>query len=420
MNERIRSIAEQCSQPKSVVHKEALFQLRPYVEGFLDANWLEIELKKYENWASKNSDSFLQYSLLHRPTGFNILVASIWAAREWERIYSKEDSTFRLSGGAAWLLNVACSLAVLEYCAGQWLDLEAREHLRQRLQEAKKQVWGVINELHTFAYFVRKGAKVDPYFLKKASPEEIIIHWYGVDIPVQCKAKPPGSGRIIFLDTFTDLACRIARDVKIAGKRLLVCIGSTNELRDEDIEVLRHQVSRGAGLGIGATLVTNKNRAFSVKSELLSGQFTVKTVGNYLSKFKFHTSMVIGEPEQTGNAFNVVAVVGIEANLTEKRAWNSLKASIKKGGEQLKNGLPGVVAIYYADPVNNFEYLCPFPGQMKVFIGRIIDRLPRIGAVILASEPNLQYPRAGEPGHISIYYKKPWPFPQDFLTDDSS
>lgn len=419
MNETIRSIAEQCSQPNTGVHEQALLQLRPYIEGFLDTNWLEGELNKYKNWASKNSDPFLQRSLLHRPAGFNILAASVWAARDWENIH-KEDPSFSLPGGARWLANVACSLAVLEYHAGHLLDSEAREHLRQRLQEPKKQVWGVIHELHTFAFFIRKGATVEPHFLQKASPRELTVHWRELHIPVQCKVKPPGSGRIVPQDIFTDLACRIALDAKASKKRLLVRIGSTGTIREEDVEFLRHQVSSGVGSGMGAALLTNKGRTFSVRSEPLSGQFTVKTVSNYVSSFSFHIGMIVGEPEKVGDVFNVVAVVGIEANLYEKRAWYSLQRSIESGARQLKNGPTGIITVYYADPLSDFESLCPVPGQLKVFIGRRIDQHPYVGAVILASEPNMQFPRAGTPGHVSIYYKKPWPFPNDFLSNESS
>jgi hypothetical protein len=419
MNEAIRSIAEQCSQPNAGVQEQALLQLLPYIEGFLDTNWLEGELKKYENWASKNSDPILQRSLLHRPAGFNILVASIWAARDWESIY-RVDSSSGPPGGARWLINVASSLAVLEYHADHLLDSEARQHLRQRLQEPRKQVWGVIHELHAFAFFVRKGAKVEPHFLQKASCQELTVQWHGVIIPVQCKAKPPGSGRIIPQDIFTDLACRIARDAKASGKRLLVRIGSSDTIREEDVEFLRDQVAKGIGSGMGAALVTNKERTFSVRSSLLSGQFTAKTITGYLSSLAFHIGMVIGEPGPAGNVFNAVAVVGIEANLNEKRAWYSLRRSIEDGARQLKDSPPGIVSIYYADPVRDFEDLCPVPGQMKVLIGKRIERYPYVGAVILASEPNLQFPGAGSPGHTSVYYKKPWPFPNDFLSNESS
>lgn len=417
MNEIIGSIAEQCSHLKSGVNEQALFQLRPYIEGFLDTKWLESELREYQDWASRNSDPSLQRSLLHRPLGFNMLVASIWAARDWENIH-KEDSSFGLPGGARRLVNIACSLAVLELHAGQLLDSEAREHLRQRLQ-ATDQVWGVIHELQTFAFFIRQGAKVEPHFLQKASALEMTVNWHGVVIPVQCKVKQPGSGRLISQDVFTTLAGYIARDARVTGKSLLVRIGSTGTIRQEDVEFLRHQVSIGVGSGMGSALVTHKDRTFTVRSQPLSGQFTYNTVQNYLSNFDFHVGMVIGEPAPGDAGYNAVAVVGIEANLQE-RPWNSLKRSIMEGAKQLESGPPGIVAIYYADPVRDFEALRPALEPMNVSIGQLLDSRPQVGAVIMASEPHLQLPQTSDSGHVSVYYRKPWPFPSDFLSNQFS
>jgi hypothetical protein len=416
MDAKIRAIAEQCSRLNTGIPESALFQLRPYIEDFLDANWLEDKLGEYENWASKNSDPVLIRSYLHRPFGFNMLVASIWAARDWERI-RKEDPSFSLPSGAKRLVNVACSLAVLELHADQLLDSEAREHLRQRLQ-AVNEVWGVIHELQTFAYFIRRGAKVEPHFLKKANPKELIVHWHGVHIPVQCKCKPSGSGRIIRQDIFTDLACRISRDTKASGKRLLVRIGSTGKIQHEHVEFLRNKVSAGVGAGIGPALVTYEDRTFTISSQPLSGQFTTDTIQDYLSSFNFHVGMVIGEPTPNRNAYNTVAVVGIDASIKEK-TWRSLRDSIKKGAIQLQNGPPGIIAIYYTDPVGDFETLCPDPGHMIIFVGRILDRFPQVGAVIMASEPDPQLPQTNVSGHIKIYHRKPWPFPNDFLSDES-
>ena len=121
MNDEIRSIAEQCSQPGPGMPHLALLQLRPYIEGFFDSHWLSSKLKYYEEWAKNNSDPFLQRSLLHRPLGFNMLVASIWAARNWEHIH-KQDPSFSPPMGAKRLASIASSLAVLEQHASQLLD----------------------------------------------------------------------------------------------------------------------------------------------------------------------------------------------------------------------------------------------------------------------------------------------------------
>jgi len=414
MNKEICCIAEQCSKPKSGVHELALLQLRPYIEGFLDATWISSELKKYEAWAAKNSDPFLQRSLLHSPPGFNMLAASIWAARDWEKIY-KDQPSFSVPAGAKRLVNIACSLSVLELYAGQLLDQKARECLRKRLQHAEH-VWGAIHELHTFTCFVRQGATVQPHFLKKASPQEIILQWQSVEIPVQCKSIKPGSGRLISQEVFTRLACYIARDAGAKKKRLLVRIGSTGNIRDEDVEFLRRAISDNFGAGMRSALVTNNRRTFMVHLQPLSGQFTVKKIRDYLSSFNFHVGMIIGEPALDGTAYDVVAVVGIDADLKEK-PWNTLLSSIQKGADQLKGGPPGIIAINYADPVSDFESLRQDDRPLKVVLGKLLTPRPHVGAVMLTSEPDLQLPMKGAIGKPRIYHRLPWPFPKDFLSE---
>ena len=416
MNEEIRSIAEHCLTRKSGVHESALVKLRPYVESFLDATWLNMELKKYQTWALKNSDPSLQRALLHTPPGFNMLAASIWAARDWERIY-KADPAFRIPTGSKWLVNIACSLAVLELKAEQLLEQQARDYLRKRLQHSEN-LWGAIHEIQTFAFFVRQGAEVQPHFLKEANPEEITLRWRGVDIPVQCKAKLPGSGRVISQRVFTSLAGSIARDARSKKRKLVVRIWSTDKIRNEDIEFLRRQISRGIGSGMGPALVTNNGRTFAVRSQPLSGQFTEKKVRDYLSSFDFHVGMVIGEPAPNGNTYDAVALVGIEADLRE-RPWNSLLSSIEKGARQLKGGAAGIIAIHYADPIGDFETLRPNTRPLTVTLGELLSPRPHIGAIILTSEPDLQ-PGADDKGRVRIYHKKPWPFPEDFLVHNDS
>jgi len=416
MNEGIRSIAKQCSQTGASVNVYNLLKLCPYVESFLDKSWVDSKLKEYEEWASSNSDPVLQSKFLHRPTKFNMLAASIWAARYWEDIRQKEDPSFEPPAGAKRLVNIACSLAVLEYNAGRFLNTETREHLQRRLQNADE-VWAVIHELNTFAYFIRTNAKVTPHFLKKASSKEITVQWHGVNIPVQCKAKRPGSGRAISQELFTELACYIALDVRRKGKKLKVTIGSTGEIREEDIVFLRHQVSTDTGSELGPALVTNNTRTFTIKSQPLKEQFTAETIHQHISKFDFHIVMIIGEPAESGNAYDEVAVVILEANLDET-PWRSLRNSIKDGATQLEGGPIGLVALHYTDPIKDFESLRPGFGPIKAYIGKLLDKYPSTGAVMLTSEPDLQFPSASGIAKPRIYYKKPWPFPDDFLKEN--
>ena len=169
MDKDIQVIAEKCSQFQELDTSE-LPLLRPYVENFLDKDWLDTRLQEYKAWAKNNSEPFLQHNFLHRPTGFNMLVSAVWAAHYWEREH-QSDASFQPRMGAIRLMNIASSLAVLELHAKQWLNSTSREYLRQRLQSTGE-LWGGIHELNTFAFFIRQGAVVEPHFLKKQVHEK--------------------------------------------------------------------------------------------------------------------------------------------------------------------------------------------------------------------------------------------------------
>ena len=406
MNNTIRRIAEQCSDPKPRVNELDLVHLRPYVESFLDPHWFWNQLDDYQSWGADNSDPYLQRSLLHRPIGFNMLAAAIWAARSWEDIYRGEQS-FRPPMGPKRLLNIACSLAVLELHAGSQLKSDAREYLQQRLQAAD-QLWGVVHECNILSYFVSRGSVVEARFLQKGSPEDIVLRWNGQDIPVQCKCKMSGAGRAISQESFTTLAGCLARDVRLSGKKVAVRIGSTGTVRSQDVDFLREQVR--SHIGPGAALVTNDTRAFTVKTESLVGTTTLAEVRNHLAEYGFHLTMGIWKPESNDDAYEPVVVVGIDAK-PEERPWNSLRASIDDGAKQLQAGLPGVVAIHYSDPVIDFEQLRPGPEPMRVHIGRMLETIPHVGVVVLSSELDLQLPGAGGPGQARIYHGKGWRLP---------
>ena len=148
MDENIQLIAERCVKSQDIPLSE-LPLLIPYVESFLDNDWLEANMTEYEAWAQQNSDPFLQHNFLHRPLGFNLLVAAIWAAKYWTREHIK-DTTFNPRPGARRLFNIAGAIAILELYAEEWLDQDAREHLKQRFQSTEN-LWGIIHELNTFA-----------------------------------------------------------------------------------------------------------------------------------------------------------------------------------------------------------------------------------------------------------------------------
>ncbi|MCP4610611.1 MAG: hypothetical protein GY845_18025 [Planctomycetes bacterium] len=405
MNRIISKIARECSVSSGPINDLDLVHLRPYVESFLDSNWLEQELIKYENWASANSDPFLQRNNLHHPLGMNLLVAMIWAARSWEAEY-KTDPNFHPQGGANRLINIACNMAVLELHAKDWLDATALKYMQQRLQAAGNFL-GMVHEINTFAFFIRKGASVQPKFLKIGSQQEISVKWDGYIIPVQCKAKQPGAGRLISQDTFTTLAGSVAFDARISRQSILVRIGTTGTIRQQDISFLRDQVKKGVGRDIAPAIVQNDKRIFTVSVQTISGQFTVESVTEYLSSFNFHMGMIVGEPDPNGIDYHVVSIIGIDAKIDDNlRSSRSLRKSIKDGARQLRNGPPGIVAIHYVDPTEDFESLRSGGMPIRFELERIMEPWSDVAAIMLSSEQDFQIPGVVVGGEVRSYVKK--------------
>ena len=414
MNIDMQSIAEKCSSSQALDSSE-LPLLLPYVESFLDKDWLDTKLAEYKAWAANNSNPFLQHSFLHRPIGFNMLVAAIWAMDYWKREH-ETDVSFKPRMGAIRLMNIACSLAILEFYAEGWLNTAARKYLEQRLQSTED-LWGLIHELNTFAYFIRKGKKVEPHFLKRASRIEMIVDWHGAIIPVECKNLRPGTGRSISQDVFITLAGYIAIDMRKANKSLMVKIRTTGKMPTQDIDFLRLQVQKYAGTTIAPVLVKHKERIYSIMGQQLPNKGTESLLEEYLPGS--YLRMIIAEPETRGGKNKPVAVVGIEANPIEK-PFSSLRSAIMKGVNQLPDDRPGILAVYYTDPVEDFNSFCPGPLTMQEYISRLLTPFSHIGMVLMSSEPNYLGPPDSKAGKTYMFYRKPWAFPEDFLEDDGS
>ena len=79
---------------------------------------------------------------------------------------------------------------------------------------------------------------------------------------------------------------------------------------------------------------------------------------------------------------------------------------------------PGILAIYYTDPVEDFDALCPSPQTMQLYISERLAPFSHTGAVILSSEPDYLGLVGSKAGKTRIYYRKPWAFPEDFLQDN--
>ena len=405
MDEIIHKIAEECSKGSGRVNEFSLRHLRPYIESFLNPDWLDTNINKYKTWAKEYSDPTLQRVLLHRPIGMNILVAMIWAARSWEEEYLL-DPSFRPQNGAKSLIGISCSLAILELHSGNYLDSQALKYIQTRLQSTNN-FGGMVHEINTFAYFIRQGADVEPKFVNPANREEIVVHWREHSIPVQCKSKQRGAGRLIPQDSFVTLAGSIARDAKVARRKLLVQISSTGPIRQQDIDFLRNRISLMGYTNTGPVLVSNGAKTFALNINPISGNITFDSARSYLSNFNFHVGMLIGDPSPNGTGFNIDAVVGIDAHPEDSlRSWNSLRQSINRGARQLVDSVLGIVAIHYADPVPDFEALRPGSQPMIVEMAKIMDRYPPLVAIMLSSEPDLQIPTEKIVGEVRSYVKE--------------
>lgn len=96
----------------------------------------------------------------------------------------------------------------------------------------------------------------------------------------------------------------------------------------------------------------------------------------------------------------------------------SLSEAIRGGVSQLQCDKPGILAIYYTDPVEDFNALCPSPQTMQLYISERLTPFSHVGAVILSSEPDYARPEGSKAGKTHIFYRKPWAFPKDFLEDN--
>jgi len=397
MNDTAKHLGAKASDPSGGLNVRWIPELREYIEGFLDPKRLTAELANYDEWASDNSAHVLQGGFLHRPTGTNMLVAAISACKEWE----SHRADLPPPAGAKRLAQLAFSLAALEFQASEYFDDNAREFLQQRLQ-APEEVWGVICEILTSSYFIRKGTEVLPLFLQKSAHYDLMLRLGGQEVPVQCKAKKPGAGRVVADETIGLLTGCIARDASDMGRKVLVKIGSTGEVRPADVPALRKAVSSSVVGGLATELLIAGERVYSIKVEEIAGTFTVDNAGEFLRPYQFKVSLMVFIPQADGENYEPIVAVGLDAH-PEESPWNSLQRSIDEASGQLTSGPPGIIAIHYADHVSDVESLRPGPEPLRYTVVPKLETCPHVGAVMISSEPDLQLPGSGAPSEARIY-----------------
>jgi hypothetical protein len=347
----------------------------------------------------------------------NMLVAALWASRWWLGELEKTPA-FRPPFGAKRLINLAVPIAITEPHSGGFMNDAARDHMRQRLQSARG-LWGLVHECETLAYFIRKGVTVEPHFLNKASPDELVLRWQRNAIPVQCKSKEPGAGRAISRDSFISLAGCITRDTKRAGQRLLIRIGTAGKVREADLAFIRQSVARVSPWSQGPALCTAGERTYSIDVSPVSARFSVRDAREFLAGASSYLTMLIGEPSGDGASEiqDVTAVIRIDARLKE-HPWRSLRDSVDSAALQLLDGAPGLAAVHYADPMEDFESLSCEGQPLSQAMAEKIARTPGLAAVLLSCEPDIQLPGAGQPGVMRSFFLRnrlPGDFPDQVL-----
>ena len=395
-----RVVSEGLAAPTASLDLRHLPNLRVYFEGFLDQERLKTDLASYAIWASTNSAPVLQGGFLHRPLGTNMLVAAIWSCKNWETI-RREHPNSPPPAGAKRLARIALDLATLESHSPSSFDEPAREFLQQRLQ-SPEEVWGVIHEVQTSTFFIRKGAGVDPAFLRKSNREDLIVNWEGHEVPVQCKSKRPGAGRVVIDETFNTLGGYIARDTSDDGRKILVRIGSTGPIQPADVDALRNAVRSIPIRPTGAEILSRGNRTYTIQVRMIEGIFTQEEASVFLESQDFHVQLLIGIPSSDDASYEPIVAVGIDSDPSEM-PWRSLSDSINEAADQLEGGQPGIIAVHYADHLNDFESIRPGSQPLKFYIFEKTRDLPHVAAVVLSSEPDLQLPGSGEPGQAQVY-----------------
>ena len=277
----------------------------------------------------------------------------------------------------------------------------AREFLQQRLQ-SPGEVWGVIHEVQTSTYFIRKGAGVDPAFLRKSNREDLIVNWEGHEVPVQCKSKRPGAGRVVIDETFNTLGGYIARDASDDGRKILVRIGSTGPIRPDDVDALRNADRSIPIRPTGADILSRSDRTYTIQVRMIEGIFTQEEARTFLESHEFHVQLLIGIPSSDDASYEPIVAVGIDSDPSEM-PWRSLSDSINEAADQLEGGQPGIIAVHYADHLRDFESIRPGSQPLKFYIFEKTRELPHVAAVVPSSEPDLQLPGSGEPGRARVY-----------------
>jgi hypothetical protein len=334
---------------------------------------------------------------------------------------------------------MGANLAITELRADRVFAERVEEHSRRSLQQRLRradEVWAVFHECSTLAHFVFNGIEAEPKLLIRSNPVEVTLHWSGKLLPVECKVKQPGTGRVLSSDQFSTLAGEIASDVGRAGTPgLLIAIAPSDRILSTDIEWLRSQVaSIGFQPTSGAVNLTHDERRFRLTIERISASTTLAELRSTADSLGLHNTFVVGVPDGPEKQ-RITLIIGTHINVVE-RPWFSWMQSIGDVATKWRNATePGLISIHYADYLHDLESLGPqheyrqaiafwdakfaaalgvrleerfnfeplsdgrAPG-MGYMVREIVTMLPQLAGVLISCEPDLQVPGDGLPGRL--------------------
>ncbi len=399
----------------------------------LGSEWCDQQLSGFEAWVRTQSDPVLQVKVLDRPLHSNPVVAMLWAARRYQQ--SRSDYPSLPPAGAQRFLQVALDLATTESVAGRVFserpEVHARRQMAKRLRN-REGAWALIHETRTLAHFERLGLTPEPFFLIDSSPQEMVLTCEGERVPVECKVKLPGTGRVVSMEHFTRLACDLTRTLHALGRRVEVCIAGSTLSDDADVALLQGEVLRCSEQpGEGYALVSAAGgRHYAVQVKLLSDrQMTAADVAaKTVERSMFPALRVAGSDGREQ------VVIGMKCNGSHE-PWRTWMDSLAEMAGKWAAHPPGIVAIHFSDPIDDLEAIspgaqadaairrwtekclasgaitrlqaerilsAPFPQGQAPSIDhvllRMIDDLPQFAAVMFSTEPDLGLSQQGVPG----------------------
>ena len=387
--------------------------LRPYLESFVDSQWLAQQLAQYEKWLHENSAFAFATHYTDRPLGSNPLVALLWATRSWEE-YAKARSPEPVSipPAVVRLWSVAGSLRTVELLAGGLMDKEARHYLRSCLQSPSvEDVWGTIHQCEAFITFARKGLSPVPCFLRRGANPDIALTWKGTTIPVECKSRRSDGGRFLPADLVIRLAGALMHDAGTLGADRLVRVRVASKLRPDDIEPIRHAAREWLpqipAHTVGEQIVQSGGGCFTVSASPLTEHLAPEPE-DPSSPYVVFAEPTLSLPATASTPARIAAVVRVIARPEPERIRrNTLRNPLKRAAEQLdRGGHPGIVALHYFDA----SPLAPSPGELPGWMGQDFDTMlnghPHVMGVLVSFEPSLAAP--GQEGVMSAGW---WPYP---------